>query len=129
MGDGHLGKCKSCAIQDSAKRELENRKNPEWLKKERERCRLKQKLRRALGVFEKKNPEVYKKWSKENRHKRNAQLKAKRAQDAGLIIKKDRCEMCGEVKSTEKHHPDYSKPLQVQWLCKSCHGKTWRKDK
>ena len=30
------------------------------------------------------------------------------------------CEMCGERKS-EAHHPDYSKPLEVQHLCRSHH--------
>ena len=34
--------------------------------------------------------------------------------------KKDICELCG-TKGTEKHHPDYSKPMEVQFLCKKCH--------
>ena len=37
---------------------------------------------------------------------------------------KDYCELCGEkgVKLT-RHHPDYSKPLEVQTLCLLCHKK------
>lgn len=27
---------------------------------------------------------------------------------------------CGEEKA-EMHHPDYDKPLEVQWLCRECH--------
>ena len=30
------------------------------------------------------------------------------------------CVNCGAVKA-EGHHPDYSKPLLIVWLCKKCH--------
>jgi len=29
------------------------------------------------------------------------------------------CERCGAV--SQKHHPDYSQPLSVRWLCRDCH--------
>lgn len=29
------------------------------------------------------------------------------------------CERCGDP--AEKHHDDYSQPLQVRWLCRPCH--------
>lgn len=33
---------------------------------------------------------------------------------------------CGDPKS-EAHHPDYSKPLDVMWLCRKHHGEMHRK--
>ncbi len=32
------------------------------------------------------------------------------------------CEQCGYRGETERHHPDYSKPCEVQELCFPCHA-------
>jgi hypothetical protein len=37
----------------------------------------------------------------------------------GKVFRKP-CEICGDTK-VHAHHLDYSKPLQVQWLCKKHH--------
>jgi hypothetical protein len=37
----------------------------------------------------------------------------------GKLIRKP-CEVCG-VERSQAHHHDYSKPLDVRWLCKKCH--------
>jgi ribosomal protein S27AE len=36
------------------------------------------------------------------------------------VLKREPCSKCGE-KIAEKHHHDYSKPLDVTWLCRKCH--------
>lgn len=41
----------------------------------------------------------------------------------GLIRRPDRCEDCGALpaETLHGHHHDYSKPLDVEWLCRICH--------
>lgn len=33
------------------------------------------------------------------------------------------CPYCGKKTKIEGHHPDYNKPNEIMWLCKSCHIK------
>lgn len=41
----------------------------------------------------------------------------------GLIIKPESCGMCGKTGMIHGHHHDYSKPLDVIWVCPKCHAK------
>lgn len=41
----------------------------------------------------------------------------------GELIKPLNCSVCGEEDFLEGHHTDYSKPLDVIWVCKPCHTK------
>jgi len=40
----------------------------------------------------------------------------------GSIKKPDSCSLCGIECPVHGHHEDYSKPLEVMWVCASCHG-------
>jgi hypothetical protein len=39
----------------------------------------------------------------------------------GKIRKPANCESCGKTCAVEAHHEDYTRPLDVQWLCRDCH--------
>lgn len=50
-----------------------------------------------------------------------------RAVSSGKVVPPEKCERCGHdfsVFRREAHHPDYSRPLAVEWLCSACHGET-----
>lgn len=128
MADGHLGKCKTCAKRDVAERTGRLENNPEWLAKERERCRVKQERYRRLGLAAQTTPEARERWEIKNPHKRKAERMATNAEKRGLLKKPKTCSRCLTIThDLEKHHNDYSKPLEVEWLCTGCHGITRHK--
>jgi hypothetical protein len=43
--------------------------------------------------------------------------------ESGKVIPKERCEHCNKKTKLHGHHEDYSKPLDVIWLCRPCHRK------
>jgi ribosomal protein S27AE len=53
--------------------------------------------------------------------KRKARRKVATEIEAGRL-KRLNCEKCDAVK-TDAHHKDYTKPLDVNWLCRRCHFK------
>lgn len=54
--------------------------------------------------------------------KQKARFIVYRAVRNGVIIRPSKC-ACGSARMVEAHHEDYSKPLQVNWLCRTCHSK------
>ena len=96
----------------------------EWtriLKNARERrARNIEKLREYNRIYNKKWKKLNgshneRKWALNNPEKIICQKKAQTAIKHKLLIR-GKCEVCGETK-THGHHPDYSKPLSVIWLC------------
>lgn len=59
------------------------------------------------------------KWIEKNKEKRAAHMEVLYALRRGIMSRQP-CEVCGAEKA-EAHHDDYSKPLEVRWLCHKCH--------
>ena len=64
-----------------------------------------------------------KKWIGDNPDKRAAHFMVNNAVRDGRLSKPDRCHECGSGGRIHGHHEDYSKPLEVDWLCPTCHQK------
>lgn len=57
------------------------------------------------------------------RKRRNAHKKVAYAVRTGKLTRPTECEDCGkECKPQGHHHLGYDKPLEVVWLCQSCHN-------
>lgn len=54
-------------------------------------------------------------------YKHLARMKVRDAVKYGRLIKPKRCSHCEKIKKVEGHHEDYSKPLEVIWVCRQCH--------
>lgn len=104
MADGHLGKCKECTKKDVRLYRLENDSVREY---DRERSKTHE--RRAHTAI------VSKKWRIENPEGYKAHTALGNAIRDKKIIRMP-CEICGNKRS-HAHHEDYSKPLEVRWLC------------
>jgi hypothetical protein len=75
--------------------------------------------------WNRKNPEKLKKkcreWKSKNKEKAMAHQYVLWALRLNVILKPIECSLCKKKIKLEAHHKDYSKPLDVEWLCKLCH--------
>ena len=107
MADGRLGFCKDCVkerVVDYAKTEHGKAVVRLWYKTPKGKAKLKRHTQR----YRRLNPEKYRATGIANNALRDGRLT------------KEPCEVCGSP-IVEKHHDDYSKPLEVRWLCRKHH--------
>lgn len=48
---------------------------------------------------------------------------------SGELIKPTHCERCNKKRKLHGHHEDYTKPLDVNWVCYKCHHKYYHSGK
>jgi len=106
--DGLQSQCKECFRERKAEYHLKNgdavrKKHREYYAKNRERTIERVRL-----------------WRLANPEKIKAEGAVAHAKKMGRLIVEP-CETCGSTENVDAHHDDYTKPLDVRWLCKSCH--------
>lgn len=105
MSDGRLNKCKECCKDYAALRRLRTERP-----REIERARYRAGKKKPNGAdWRRRNPEKYR-----------AQNAVNNAIRDGKLVRQP-CQVCG--RKAHAHHPDYSKPLEVEWLCPLHHSR------
>jgi len=101
MADGHLNKCKECTKSDVRRHRRENDSVREY--------------DRLRG--NRQDVEYRRTYNEKNKEKRQAYGVVWRAIVRGDLVR-GRCRVDGcEAEKVHAHHEDYSKPLEVEWLC------------
>ena len=110
MADGHLNKCKDCTKKDIRQHRI---KHPDQVREyDRERARQPHRVAERTRRHQE--------YADANPEKRAAHLALGRAVRDKKIGKLP-CAFCRADDNLEAHHHDYTKPLDVTWLCRPCH--------
>lgn len=116
MSDGRLGKCAECVRADVRS----NRAARLEYYRAYDRARANEPHRKAdrlarAKAHPKPRPEP-------NPQKRAARVALGNALRDGGVRKPPECEVCAVSGDLHGHHEDYSKPLDVIWVCTACHA-------
>lgn len=124
--------CKSCKKTEknlikSASRMLNGEKRQYWSCRacNTERC----KRYRNTEAGKKKVFQAVYASTKRHQEKQNARMKLNYAVSIGVVKRPKVCPTCRHRKKVEGHHQDYTKPLEVMWLCRQCHFDQHRQEK
>ncbi len=93
-----------------------------YLEKSRQRYKEKSKN----PIFKKRLYERRKEYHLRNKGKDKARCATFYAIKTGKLRRPKICPLCKRIGMVEAHHKDYSKPLRVSWMCKSCHSLSHR---
>jgi hypothetical protein len=145
--DGHIARCKAC-INEEYKAWVENNPEKKLANREKYRVNNRERIREMDKQYYREDPERYREKARRAAIKYNekeetkalkraarirmrelypekdkARRKVRWAVESGKMIKPKCCETCKKESMLQAHHEDYSKPLDVVWLCKACHWK------
>jgi hypothetical protein len=112
--DGLASWCKSCDRNRDRKAYSKSYRSGGSYSQVRERYRKSDHGRKANREYLRKQRELFP-------EKIRARETVNSAVRWGRVSKPVACERCGAGGRIEAHHSDYSKPLDVVWLCKACH--------
>jgi transposase-like protein len=130
MSDGVLNKCKDCVkarvhkhrdknIEKIREYDKSRMNRPERVKARKDYIKTeagKKAKQKAQVNYKNKYPLKY-----------AAHVVTRNAIRDGNLKKMFACSVCSSQEKVEAHHDDYTKPLDVRWLCEKCH-KEWHRN-
>lgn len=84
-----------------------------------------EKTRQMVRNYRERNIEIVREKDRARGFRETDPVKIK-ARNAARVLERQPCENCG-ASPADAHHDDYTKPLDVRWLCEPCHGAEHRK--
>jgi len=126
MADGRLNKCKDCTKDDvRAHRAANIERIREYDRQRGQHPGRKEANRKRAHKYAHKKSEYMKRYMDRSPEKYRARNIVNAAIRDGKL-KPSPCVRCGFALGVQAHHEDYSKPLDVMWLCTKCHGERHR---
>lgn len=122
MKEGYENACKACFCERQRQWKAANVERVRELNRIRNQSpegRAYQKAWIASEAGKASHAQTTAKWRRNNRSKSRSHSLLNKAIYRGEI-KRQPCEKCGAAK-VDAHHDDYSKPLEVRWLCRKHH--------
>jgi hypothetical protein len=124
MADGHLNKCKVCNRKDAKEHREKNIERVREYDRKRGSLPHRVEAREEYSKTEKGKASLSKarkRYLDSNPDKRAAHVILGNAIRDGRIIKLP-CECCSSTDRIHGHHEDYTKPIDVIWLCPRHHA-------
>ena len=115
--------CRKCGYEKPATEEFfrhETRARDPQLRAQCRRCDVDDQLRR-IAAHPGMKAEGDTKYRCDHPDRHQARVLLHSAVRNGTMSRPSRCERCGLDHQIHGHHEDYTRPLDVKWLCSSCH--------
>ncbi len=124
MADGHVNKCKVCNkkdVKDNYRANIDHYKEYEISRANLDHRVAARKSYAQTEQGKQKHSEAVERWAAAHPDRNGAKIIVNNAVRDGRLTPWPVCSVPSCCAKPEAHHPDYSKPLDVVWLCRKHH--------
>lgn len=122
--DGRHSQCAEC-MKANTRRYMKQHREERRQYQRQYAAKFPERIEESNRKWRERHPDRHQQAHRADREIHVMEVVARRAVKAakanGTLVPQS-CERCGSTTRIEAHHEDYSKPLDVNWLCSGCHG-------